>query len=47
MTFWSDFVRKIRRLENENWICIIRGQERFKMVSPIYKDNLYVGVFDS
>lgn len=28
-------------------ICLIEGQETFKMVSPIYRHNIYVGVFEN
>ena len=45
LTIWSDFNRRAKRILNERYICVMKGQETFKLVSPIYRKNLYVGVF--
>ena len=28
----------------EQYICVIKGEEEFRVVSPIYRQNIYVGV---
>ena len=46
-TQWSSFDgRKARRMEYEQHICVYQGTEKFRLVSPIYRKNLYVNVFD-
>ena len=46
-TQWSSFEgRKARRMEYEQHICVYQGTEKFRLVSPIYRKNLYVNVFD-
>jgi hypothetical protein len=27
-------------------MCVVRGEETFRVVSPVYKQNIYTGVFD-
>ena len=31
----------------ERYFCVVEGKEVFKMVSPVYKQNIYAGVLDS
>jgi len=28
----------------ENYICLLKGKEQFRLVSPIFMQNLYVGI---
>lgn len=28
-------------------VCILEGRENFKIVSPIFRQNIYVGVFEN
>jgi len=28
----------------EQYICVIKGEEEFRLASPIYRQNIYVGV---
>jgi hypothetical protein len=32
---------------DEQIVCMVRGKEEFKIVSPIFRQNIYVGVFES
>jgi hypothetical protein len=34
------------KLIYERYICVLKGKEQFKLVSPIYRGNIYVGAFD-
>ena len=46
-TQWEDFDgRRAKRLEYEQHICVYKGVEKFRMVSPIYRKNIYVNVFE-
>ena len=38
-------MRKPQRTISEQQICVMKGSETFKMVSPIYRKNIYVGAF--
>lgn len=42
---WKDFHRKPKKINNENYICVLKGLEKFKVVSPIFRKNIYVGAF--
>ena len=44
-TQWKDFIRKPQKLIHEQQICVIKGKEEFRLVSPIYRKDIYVGVF--
>ena len=46
LTIWKDFVRKPEYFERERYVCVLDGTEHFKMVSPIFKQNIYSGVFE-
>lgn len=45
-TQWRHFEgRKATRLEYEQHLCVYQGTETFRLVSPIYRKNLYVNVY--
>ena len=46
MTIWGDFMRRPEFKDKERYVCVVAGTERFKLASPIYKQNLYSGVFE-
>ena len=46
LTIWSNFNRTTKKLFFENQICVYSGNETFRMVSPIFRKNIYVGVFE-
>lgn len=46
-TQWKDFNRVPKKLNNEQYICVVKGKEIFKMASPIYRKNIYVGAYNS
>jgi len=47
-TQWSEFEgRKSKRLDYEQHVCVYHGKERFRLVSPIFRKNLYVNSFDN
>ena len=33
--------------EKERFICVLSGTEQFKIVSPVFRQNLYQQVYDS
>ena len=41
---WDNFKRRPKKVEFEQHICLISGSESFKMCSPIFRKNIYVGV---
>ena len=45
LTVWKDFNRRPKKVTNEQYVCVVRGQERFRIVSPIFRKNIYVGAF--
>ena len=46
LTMWSDFNRRPKKTSFERQICIYSGSETFKLASPIFRKNIYVGVFE-
>ena len=44
LTFWGNFKRKPKFNWNEKIVCSLRGQETFRFVSFIYKQEMYSGV---
>jgi hypothetical protein len=46
ITIWQNFLRKPEFKDRERYICVISGAETFKMVSPVFKQNIYSGVFE-
>lgn len=42
---WPKFERKPVQDDNEVFVCVTQGKEEFKLVSGIFKQNLYSGVF--
>ena len=43
-TQWSDYERIPKKLLHEQHICVLKGKENFKLVSPIFRKNIYAGV---
>jgi len=43
ITLWEDFERKSKRSVFEKYVCVMKGKERFKVASPIYRQNIFVG----
>lgn len=46
LTYWGEFNRKPLFNHDERVVCIIKGKERFRLVSSIFKQNMYSGVFE-
>ena len=46
LTIWKDFERKPEYKDRERYFCVVSGQESFRLVSPIYKQNIYSGVLE-
>ncbi|CDW89807.1 UNKNOWN [Stylonychia lemnae] len=46
MTMWAPFVRKPEYKDKERYVCVIKGSEQFRMVSPVYKHEIYSGVLE-
>jgi len=45
LTIWPQFERKPEQDNNENYVCVIAGQEEFRLISGVFKQNLYSGVY--
>lgn len=44
----SDYdATRSRKLNHEQQICVFNGREKFRMVSPIFRKNIYVGEFEA
>ena len=46
LTMWSDFNRRPKKTSFERHICVYSGSETFRLASPIFRKNIYVGVFE-
>ena len=46
LTIWENFTRIPKKAFNEELKCVMKGKEQFKLVSPIFRQNIYVGVWD-
>ena len=43
-TQWHNFApRHPRKVNSEQHICVVKGKEVFRIVSPIFRKNIYVG----
>ena len=46
ITIWKNFVRKPEFKDRERYVCVVDGIEEFRLVSPLYKQNIYSGVIE-
>jgi hypothetical protein len=46
LTIWKSFDRKSEYKEKERYHCVVKGEETFRIVSPVYKQNIYSGVLE-
>ena len=47
LTVWPFFNgRRPEVSERERYFCVIKGEEEFKIVSSVYKQNIYSGVLE-
>jgi len=46
MTIWPNFIRHPGYKLEEQVVCVVVGQETFKIVGPAYKQHIYSGVFE-
>jgi hypothetical protein len=47
ITVWPSFPgRKPEVRDRERYLCVIKGEEEFRLVSPVYKQNIYSGVLE-
>jgi hypothetical protein len=46
ITLWDTFHRHPKFNHKERIICMVSGSERFRLVSAIFKQNMYSGLFD-
>ena len=47
LTVWPHFSdRRPEVRDRERYICVISGNEEFRLVSPVYKQNIYSGVLE-
>jgi hypothetical protein len=45
-SYWQDFKRKPEFNRVERIVCLTKGAETFRLVAPIFKNNIYAGVYD-
>jgi hypothetical protein len=47
VTVWEGFKgRKPEMKDRERYLCVVTGKEEFRLVSPVFKQNIYSGVLD-
>jgi len=46
LTYWTHFKRKPKKYNTEQYICVLAGVERFRVASPIFRENIYVGKWE-
>jgi hypothetical protein len=47
LTVWPYFNgRRPAVSERERYYCVVKGEEEFRIVSPVYKQNIYSGVLE-
>ena len=46
LTYWGEFKRKPLFNHDERVVCVVQGKEKFRMVSSIFKQNMYSGVYE-
>ena len=46
ITIWKPFIRTPEYKERDRYYCVVSGLEEFRLVSPIYKQNIYSGVLE-
>eukprot|EP00347_Sterkiella_histriomuscorum_P022824 403337013 len=46
LTVWSQFRRAPEYKERERYYCVVSGIEEFRLVSPVYKQNIYSGILE-
>jgi hypothetical protein len=46
LTLWDMFKRHPKFNHKERLVCVVSGVERFRIVSSIFKQNMYSGIFD-
>jgi len=37
LTLWDEFLRKPTTSDYEQYVCVVKGKEKFRLVSPIYR----------
>jgi hypothetical protein len=48
LTVWPTFSgRRPEVRDRERYFCVVRGREEFRLVSPVYKQNIYSGVLEN
>ena len=44
LSVWNKvFMRRPKYNTKENYVCVIKGREKFRLVSAMYRQNLYAG----
>lgn len=41
LSIWPKFDHKLKRFEGETWHCVLDGQAKIRMASPVFQQNLY------
>ena len=45
-TYWGEFTRIAKFNRDERVVCVVSGKERFRVVSSIFKQNMYSGIYE-
>jgi hypothetical protein len=46
LSIWPPIEHKPKQVQGETFMCLLDGQESFRLVSSVFKQNLYSGVYD-
>ena len=46
LSIWPQFEHKPKQLEGESWHCVLDGREKIRLMSPVFSQNLYQGVYE-
>jgi len=47
ITVWPSFKGRVPDVrDRERYFCVVKGKEEFRLVSPVFKQNIYSGVLE-
>jgi len=46
LSIWPKIEHKPKQVPGETFMCLLGGSENFRVISSVFKQNLYSGVYD-
>ena len=46
LSIWPPVEHKPKQVKGETFMCLLNGEESFRLISSVFKQNLYSGVYD-